>query len=302
MKNQLEWLSLKGFYATLVLICIVPIQPVISMYKTKRKHDYHPSASRQSPAAKLQKKEDSRDQLQPKASNQEKITFLPLSCSTVDLVEHGERYYFGQQGKKDFGRAWDCFKRAKKREDNPWAVACARMYLGQMYYLGQGRPRNLGKAYKYFSKVELQNDNVLAKAKAYIYKGQIHYLWEHYGQARQYFRLALSMKFSVFLDPKQYNPLLISASVLLGRLYYHGHGVEQDYGRAYELFYPALNQCYDSWAQIFAWAYVGVMYLNGYGVEKNEQLGSAYLKKVEEQDINQEAKSFVRKNQPIHIT
>lgn len=59
-----------------------------------------------------------------------------------------------------------------------------------------------------------------------------------------------------------------------GRCYYYGEGTRQDYNKAFELFQQADRENIES-----AYYFLGVCYDNGYGVSENEQMAFKYYKK-----------------------
>lgn len=67
------------------------------------------------------------------------------------------------------------------------------------------------------------------------------------------------------------------AQLLLGKMYYHGDGVEKDYNQAVRYFEDAEE--FSAEAKF----YLGEIHLNGYGVLKNEKLGKDYIKKSAEE-------------------
>ena len=75
---------------------------------------------------------------------------------------------------------------------------------------------------------------------------------------------------------------------LLGEMYYLGNGTEKDYNRAFEKF--SFIEKFNSEAKY----YLGLMYLNGHGVEKNEEKAEKYIKDAAEMR-NRKAIIFLNK-------
>jgi len=69
------------------------------------------------------------------------------------------------------------------------------------------------------------------------------------------------------------NKLYSKARELLGEMYYYGRGTEQDYKNAFECFEDCEH--IESSAQY----HLGLMYINGYGVKKDETKGLNYIMK-----------------------
>ncbi len=67
------------------------------------------------------------------------------------------------------------------------------------------------------------------------------------------------------------NEIYTKAKKLMGKMYYYGKGIEQNYKKAFECFEDVKDE--EKTAQY----YIGKMYLKGYGVKKNKKLGKKYI-------------------------
>ena len=81
----------------------------------------------------------------------------------------------------------------------------------------------------------------------------------------------------------------VDALCNLGRCYYEGLGVQQNYYKAVEWFNKAANQGHAG-----AQCYLGYCYHYGKGVQKNESLAKTWIKDAASKDFD-EAIEFCRK-------
>lgn len=64
-------------------------------------------------------------------------------------------------------------------------------------------------------------------------------------------------------------------NIILGGMYYNGHGVKQDYKKAFEWYTKSANQGYG-----MAQFNLGVMYANGQGVKQNLHTANQWFAKA----------------------
>ena len=88
-----------------------------------------------------------------------------------------------------------------------------------------------------------------------------------------------------YLDSNFYSKAL----ELLGEMYYYGHRVNQDYTKAYECFNEIQHE------EKVAQYYLGIMYYNGDGIEKDVNKGMDYIIKSASQRCK-EAIDFIINN------
>lgn len=115
-------------------------------------------------------------------------------------------------------------------------------------------------------------------------------------QARQYFKLAVAMKFLRPEEDERRACIKAAGQALLGQLYFNGgYGIEQNFALALHFFQLAEKQLYDVWSTALACAHMGIMYQMGYGVIKDERLARIYFERATKQNSNQAAKSLGQK-------
>jgi TPR repeat protein len=126
--------------------------------------------------------------------------------------------------------------------------------LGRMYMLGEGVDKDVNKAREFFDKAGDSDDPDLR----FLIGGA-------YYDAGAY---DLAADHLVFASMRGID----DATYLLGKMYYYGLGVAQDYGKAADCLLPLVDQANDEILVM-----LGRMYYFGHGVEQNYSVARTYL-------------------------
>lgn len=95
-----------------------------------------------------------------------------------------------------------------------------------------------------------------------------------------------------FIDANELikNEIHTGTIALIGEMYYFGNGTEQNYKKALECFEEVEKE--EKVAQYF----LGIMYLNGYGIEKNAEKGIEYIIKSAKRKCKQAIDYIIKEN------
>ena len=167
-----------------------------------------------------------------------------------ELVESGEKYYFGRGVKRDYKTAYKYFLDAAKMNDE-----YAESYLGLFYDRGIGIPRNYEMAYQWYYKAASKGNAFAQYSIGVLYS-------EGNGVPKDYYKAFIWFQKSAENDYS-------AAYYQLGRCYYNGFGVEKDVDSAFKWHKKAAENNFP--ASQYA---LSLMYKNGEGCEEN--LVSAY--------------------------
>lgn len=166
-----------------------------------------------------------------------------------EYTNRGNNYY--KIG--DYEKAIECYNKAIDEGDEQLLYR-----LSSMYYSGKGTEVNYEKAFFY----ALQADEKLNSADAQNLLGIMYetstYLKQDKGKAEYYYKKAAENGSN-------------SAKVNLGRFYFWHYNDLNDDSKMYSLFLEAKNN-----SQV-AKQYMGLCYLKGRGIEKDEELGLQYF-------------------------
>lgn len=162
----------------------------------------------------------------------------------------GQYYYKGLHPvQKDLEKAIKYF------EMHPENFPKIAFDLASIYYYGQGNLKDLNKAIFYFN-IAKENGSTLAVD----YLGNAYLEMENYEKAKEYFEMNLNNPKNLFH---------------LGEIYYDGHGVEEDYKKAFEYFDKSMKL-----GNKMARSYIGKMILKGEGCEKDLEKGNRILNEI----------------------
>ncbi len=181
-----------------------------------------------------------------------------------------EMYEDGKGVEKNFEKSLEWYKRAAEGGNHR-----AIDHLGHMYYYGNGVEQSYEEAYYWFDK------DGFRWLPYYICSDMYFHVEKAYEHALKLYLLSY--------EQDGYE----GAGYDIGKMYYYGLGVEQDYGKAFEFLYEYYELCCDyDRAEPELCYMLGEMYKNGWGVEQNleeaEKLLAAaekvFLWRVESED------------------
>ena len=217
----------------------------------------------------------------------------------ANLVEEGEKYYFGRNCTRDNKKALEYFLKAAEYDDE-----FAQAYIGLFYDKGYAVGRNYNRAAKWYYKAAIKGNAFSQNALGTLYlegKGvskcyEKAFLWfqksaeseypaAYYQIGRMYYNgfgveKDLAKSFSWYEKAAEAN--LPVAQHALSYMYKNGEGCEQNNIRAYFWMEKAAENNYED-----AFYIIGKSYLDGIYLEKNYQKAFYYLKKgYGELDLN----------------
>ncbi|KAI7890232.1 uncharacterized protein EV154DRAFT_465932 [Mucor mucedo] len=203
-------------------------------------------------------------------------------------------YYFGQGVEQDYCKAFEWYKRAAEFGDIESQFRLGILYndglgvlrdyqcafeyyttaadtgnhvlamynLGVLYENGDYVPKDYPKAFELYSKASEFDDEIsLYKVATWYEKGR--------GTAQNY-KKAISIYRRLVNDDRR-----SEAHYRIGRMYDEGHGVSQNYLQAYKNYF-VLARIGNPKAQMR----VGIMHLNGLGIDKSKDEGIYWLEKA----------------------
>lgn len=188
-------------------------------------------------------------------------------------------YKDGKGVAQDYEEAFSCFRQAARVGD-----VVAQVQLGHMYQYGEGVAQNYGKAVKCFEAAAEQD-----YANAYYALGWMYM----YGSGVQRSHEKAFGYFSMAVTKREEYP---EAQDILGRMYEEGQFVTQNYGKAFKWYKKAAEGGIPH-----AQSKLGEMYLNGWGVRQDMELGEMWLSKFVAQTGSNQA-PIVRYEQAKNLT
>ena len=216
--------------------------------------------------------------------------------------------YINKDGKEDYIKAFEYFREAARRgnkdaereilkleeKDINWHIKAANQglpesqnILGVAYVAGKVIPEDNEKAFYWFIKsAKGGSDQALYNIGAMYYNG--YGTKQDYVKAFEYYRKAAShgnkdaqneilniKEKDINWHIKAANQGLPESQNILGVMYLQGNMVNQDYGKAFELFEKASIK-----GEAYASLNLGLMYLGGKGTNKDTKKAKKYFKKA----------------------
>lgn len=184
------------------------------------------------------------------------------------------KFYLEGVGTQTYqSKAYEYYLKALK---NSKATSLQEAYegLGLCYEKGYGIGKDAKKAIEYYSKLSCEYIKLIKIAKV------------HYGVLSDY-KEALKLALDAYKLAKEHDPRG-EIGCFLGKLYYHGHGVNQNYDKSFEYFKEGFKKSFrDGYDDVEPELnyYIGLSFVNGYGTEKNLEKGKEYLIKAEEKNF-----------------
>jgi len=178
----------------------------------------------------------------------------------------GLMYYYGDGVEKNFEKAFQWTQKAATQGHTN-----AQYNLGIMFLNGKGVEKNFEKAFQWLQKAATQGHADATKLlKIKKKKGVLHSLEKIYWEISQRFQKIVAQAAQEYAEV-QYD---------LGRMYYYGDGLEQNFEKAFQWLQKAATQ-----GLAKAQYLLGRMYLKGEGVEKNLEKALESLEKAATQGL-----------------
>ncbi len=206
----------------------------------------------------------------------------------VAAYKVGKMYYFGLGTNKNYQQARINFERAEIQHD-AYAYAFASRCLGEIYYRGLGiHQPDFAKAFTHFNNALNQTFDKESQEIARVNLGEMYYqgkgTHEDFAKAREYFE---------YVANNDTNAARVAvACYYLGKMWYQGNGVGADAKKSFDYFQKAARSRTSKLISILVSRYLAEMYYYGKGTEKNYGLAEFELLKLENQDVDPEARAF----------
>ncbi len=168
------------------------------------------------------------------------------------INETGIMYYQG----KDYEKAFEWFQKAADRGDGK-----AQYFLGDMYNKGKGVDQDSGKAFEWFQKAKKSSNEKNMDLEAF----------------ELMMKDLLEVQLVLLEKGKKGDR---EAQYILGKMYYDGDVVEQNYAKAIKWFEKAAEQDVAD-----AQYHLGLIYQVGLGVDVDYKKAFKWFKKAAEQDV-----------------
>ncbi|MFK8012498.1 MAG: hypothetical protein AB8B80_10680 [Marinicellaceae bacterium] len=162
------------------------------------------------------------------------------------MILMGDLYNLGISTKKSHRKAFKWYEKASLVDDKGNAF----LKIGLSYAQGNGVDTNIKLAFENFVK-----SGNLGNANGFLNAGKLSYF-------KEFKQVEFSTSYNYF--KKAHDLGNYEATSLLARSLFHGHGVEQDYQKAFVLF-----KSIEKFGIKDVETYLSVAYLNGLGTEKN---------------------------------